>query len=306
MELFKQTQIDFLGYRRITAVISALLILISLVAFFARGLNFGLEFTGGLQIEVAYQQAADLDRMHQQLAAVGYTESEAILQSYGASNDVLVRLPIKTQTSQQETIDQVKGALEGGKIQRVEYIGPQVGKELMTYGALAIVVSLLATMIYIAMRFEYRFAVSAALALLHDPILILGLFALCQWEFDLKVLAAMLAVIGYSLNDTIVVFDRVRENFRKLRKSDPVEIVNLSVNQTLSRTIITSGLTLVVVVALLLYGGPVIRGFSIALIIGIVIGTYSSIYVASALAVALGLNRTDFLPRERTPVDEMP
>ena len=196
--------------------------------------------------------------------------------------------------------------MPGGIKQRVDFVGPQVGAELATKGALAILVSLLATMIYIAMRFEYRLAVSSAVALIHDPVLILGVFALFSIEFDLKALAGLLAVIGYSLNDTIVVFDRVRENFVRIRRSTPLEIMNISINQTLSRTIMTSLLTLFVVVALFVYGGETIRSFSLALIIGIVIGTYSSIYVAGALAVVMGLDKKDFMPSQKRELDDKP
>ena len=190
--------------------------------------------------------------------------------------------------------------------QRVDFVGPQVGKELATKGTLAIIIALLATMIYIAMRFEYRLAFSSAIALIHDPVLILGVFAMFHIEFDLKALAGLLAVIGYSLNDTIVVFDRVRENFIKIRRATPMEIMNTSINQTLSRTIMTSVLTLFVVVSLFIYGGADIHGFALALIIGIVVGTYSSIYVAGALAVMMGLDREDFLPNQRKEIDDRP
>ena len=198
-------------------------------------------------------------------------------------------------------------ALPGAQIQRFNVVGAEVGKELFTKGALALFVSLLAILIYISMRFEYRFAISAILALIHDPVLILGMFSLFHIQFDLIAFAAVLTVIGYSLNDTIVVFDRVRENFRKVRKGTPLEIMNLSINQTLSRTIMTSGLTLLAVISLLIYGGPVLYGFSLALLIGILIGTYSSIYVAGALAVAFGLQRADFLPKQKAALqDDLP
>ncbi len=185
-------------------------------------------------------------------------------------------------------------------------VGPQVGKELANKGILAVIVALLAIMVYVALRFEYRFALGAALALIHDPILILGIFSFFQWEFNLTVLAAVLAVIGYSLNDTIVIFDRIRENFRKMRKGSTLEIVNISTNQTLSRTLMTSAITLMVVLALFFFGGPMIHGFAAALIIGIVVGTYSSIYVAGALTVALGLSRADLLPTPKQELDSRP
>ena len=208
--------------------------------------------------------------------------------------------------NQQTLVDKVTKALPDAKVQRVNAIGSQVSSKLATNGALAMVLSLFCTIIYIAIRFEYRFAVGAAVALIHDPILILGVFSFFHMEFDLTALAAVLTVIGYSLNDTIVIFDRIRENFRKMRKGSPEEIVNVSINQTLSRTVITSGLTLLVVLALLFLGGQMIHGFAVALTIGIIVGTYSSIYVAGAIAVALGLNRADLLPKPKTEVDDMP
>ncbi len=305
MELFKHNaKIDFMGARKWTAVLSAVLFMSSFLSLIVYGLQWGLDFTGGTQIEVTYQQAADLAKIRQQLSGVGFSEAEVI--SYGTSTDVLISIGTRNDVNQTELVAKVMHALPGAKQQRVEFVGPQVGHELATKGALAIIVSLLATMIYIAMRFEYRFAVSAAAALIHDPLLILGVFSFFHIPFDLKALGALLAVIGYSLNDTIVVFDRVRENFRKLRRATPIEIMNLSINQTLSRTIMTSALTLTVVVSLFIYGGETIHGFSLALMIGIIIGTYSSIYIAGALALVLGLNRSDLLPNAKTLVDDRP
>jgi preprotein translocase subunit SecF len=253
---------------------------------------------------VSYPQAADLESIRENLAKLGFKEAQVV--SYGTSKDVLISIAPREDKDQSRLVDQVMSVLPGAVKQRVDFVGPQVGKELATKGALAVLVSLLATMIYIAMRFEYRLAVSSAVALVHDPVLILGIFAFFGIEFDLKALAGLLAVIGYSLNDTIVVFDRVRENFVKIRRGTPIEIMNISINQTLSRTIMTSLLTLFVVVALFIYGGEAIHGFSLALIIGIVIGTYSSIYVAGALAVAMGLDRKDFLPNQRKELDSRP
>jgi preprotein translocase subunit SecF len=235
---------------------------------------------------------------------VGFKEAQVV--SYGTSKDVLISIAPRADLEQLLLVDKVMKALPGAMKQRVEFVGPQVGKELATKGILAIVISLLATMIYIAIRFEYRLAFSSAVALVHDPVLILGVFAMFGIEFDLKALAGLLAVIGYSLNDTIVVFDRVRENFIKIRRSNAIEIMNISINQTLSRTIMTSVLTLFVVVALFVYGGETIHGFSLALIIGIIVGTYSSIYVAGALAVVMGLDRKDFLPSPHKQMDERP
>ena len=305
MELFNpNSKIDFMGARRWTAVFSILIFLISIGALIVNGLNWGLDFTGGTQIELSYEQPANLQGIRESLYKVGFKEAQVV--SYGTSKDVLISLAPHQNLDQNEMVNQVMSALPGAVKQRVDFVGPQVGAELATKGALAIFVALLATMIYIAMRFEFRLAVSSAVALIHDPVLILGVFALFHVEFDLKALAGLLAVIGYSLNDTIVVFDRVRENFIKIRRSTPLEIMNTSINQTLSRTIMTSLLTLFVVVALFIYGGETIRGFSLALIIGIVIGTYSSIYVAGALAVVMGLDRKDFMPTERKDLDDRP
>jgi preprotein translocase subunit SecF len=305
MEFFNpNSKIDFMGARKWTAIFSILIFVLSLGALVVNGLKWGLDFTGGTQIEVSYEQTADLPGIRDALYKVGFKEAQVV--SYGTSKDVLISIAPRADLDQTLLVERVMQQLPGATKQRVDFVGPQVGQELATKGALAIIVSLLATMIYIAMRFEYRLGVSSAVALIHDPVLILGIFAFFGIEFDLKALAGLLAVIGYSLNDTIVVFDRVRENFIKVRRVNPIEIMNISINQTLSRTIMTSVLTLFVVVALFVYGGETIRGFALALIIGIVIGTYSSIYVAGALAVAMGLDRKDFIPAQRKELDERP
>ena len=305
MEFFNpNSKVDFMGARKWAAMLSVLIFVLSIGALWINGLKWGLDFTGGTQVEVSYANAADLPGIRESLYAAGFKEAQVI--SYGTSKDVLVSIAPRADLDQQLLVEKVMQALPGGVKQRVDFVGPQVGKELATKGILAIVISLLATMVYIAMRFEYRLAVSSAVALVHDPVLILGVFAFFGIEFDLKALAGLLAVIGYSLNDTIVVFDRVRENFIKIRRSTSIEIMNTSINQTLSRTIMTSVLTLCVVVALFVYGGETIHGFSLALIIGIVIGTYSSIYVAGALAVLMGLDRKDFLPTKQKEKDERP
>ena len=305
MEFFNpNSKVDFMGARRWTAMFSILIFVVSIGALLVNGLKWGLDFTGGTQIEVTYPSAANLEAIRENLNKIGFKEAQVV--SYGTSKDVLISIAPRSDNDQSQLVDKVMSVLPGAVKQRVDFVGPQVGKELANKGALAIVVSLLATMIYIAMRFEYRLAVSSAVALVHDPVLILGIFALFGIEFDLKALAGLLAVIGYSLNDTIVVFDRVRENFIKVRRTSPIEIMNISINQTLSRTIMTSLLTLFVVVALFVYGGETIHGFSLALIIGIVIGTYSSIYVAGALAVAMGLDRKDFIPNQRKELDDRP
>jgi|TARA_R110002126_G_scaffold283494_1_gene432731 preprotein translocase subunit SecF len=295
MEFFNpNSNVDFMGARRWTAILSGLIFLISIAGLCINGLKWGLDFTGGTQIEITYKTSADLPLIRQNLSEAGFKEAQVV--RYGSSKDVLISIAPRAKEDSSMLVDRVMHVLPGAEKQRVEFVGPQVGAELATKGALAIFISLLATMIYIALRFEYRLAFSSAVALIHDPVLILGVFALLKIDFDLKALAGLLAVIGYSLNDTIVVFDRVRENFVKLRRKTPVEIMNISINQTLSRTIMTSVLTLFVVVALFVYGGETIHAFSMALMIGIIVGTYSSIYVAGALAVSMGLNRKDFLP----------
>lgn len=305
MEFFKkQTNIDFLGLRKWTAILSIVLCLGSVISLIVHGLNWGLDFTGGTQIQLAFNKPVEITEVRMQLEQAGF--NEAVVQSYGTSEDVLINLAPRKGENQQALTQKIAQALPGASVKRVEYVGPQVGAELATKGALAVFIAMLGTMIYIALRFEYRFAIGAVVALIHDPIVILGMFSFFGWEFNLISLASLLAVIGYSLNDTIVIFDRVRENFRKIRKGAPVEIVNLSINQTLSRTIMTSATTLLVVLALFVYGGPMIHGFSLAFIIGIVVGTYSSIYVAGALSVALGLSREDLLPTPKAELDNRP
>lgn len=294
MELFNpNSQINFMGLRRWTATFSILICLFSLLALGLKGLNWGLDFTGGIQIVVKYDDVPSLDTIRMRLSEAGFRDTSVM--NYGTTKRVMVSLAPHASLSQTVLVDRIMLLLSGAQKERVDIVGPQVGQELATKGALAVLVSLIALLIYIALRFEFKLSLSAVVALIHDPILILGLFAFWGVEFDLKALAGLLAVIGYSLNDTIVVFDRVRENFTKVRRATPIEIMNLSINQTLSRTIMTSALTLFVVVALLVYGGEAIRGFALALVIGIIIGTYSSIYVAGALAIWLGLNRQDFI-----------
>jgi preprotein translocase subunit SecF len=309
VEFFKkQTNIDFLGIRRITAAISIILVLGSLITLAVRGIHWGLDFTGGTVIELQYPEAADLARIRHALQSSDF--HDAIVQNYGSARDVSIRLAPREQITEQVIAQKVTTILSQDdpavKLMRVEAVGSQVGKELTQQGVLALLLALLLTAIYIAFRFEYRFGISAAVALMHDPILILGIFSLFQIEFDLATLAAILAVIGYSLNDTIVVFDRIRENFIKMRRGESVEIINLSINQTLSRTIMTSFLTLLVVLALLFFGGPTLFGFSLAFSLGVIIGTYSSIYIAGALAVVLGLSKKDLMPRPKEELDSRP
>ncbi len=304
MEFFKtKTKIQFMRQRRSAAIFSAVVFIASMIAIFSQGLNLGLDFTGGTQLEIKFEQPADVNLIRERLVDAGF--KEAIVQAYTA-REISIRVAPQTTLSQEALKSKMTELLPGGNIGELNYIGPEVGKALMTDGILAILVALIGIMIYIALRFDYRFAISAAVALIHDPILILGVFSFFHLEFNLIVLAGVLTVIGYSLNDTIVVYDRVRENFRKLRKGSPTEIMDLSINETLSRTIMTSGLTLLVVIALFLFGGSMLHGFSLALIIGIVIGTYSSIYIAGSLAVAIGLNRSSLIPQARKSEDHLP
>ncbi|MDR1012398.1 MAG: protein translocase subunit SecF [Coxiellaceae bacterium] len=301
MEFFTHnTNIDFMSQRKWAFLFSVTLIFFSVWSLIFNGLNLGLDFTGGIQIEVNYDKPPDCNQIRQRLRRIGL---EAIVQAYGSSSDIMIKLKLQKYFTQQQMIETVLGVLTDAKLQRAEMIGAQIGKKLVTDGILAIIIALLGTMVYITLRFEYRFAVSAIISLIHDPILILGLFSFFHVEFDSITLAALLTVIGYSLNDTIVVYDRARENFRKIRKATPAEILNLSINQTLSRTMMISGLTLVVVIALLVYGGPMLKGFSLAMIIGIVIGTYSSIYVAGALALFFGLDRHHLLITRKKIID---
>lgn len=314
MEFFKQnTKINFMGQRKWAALLSTILFLLSISSLAINGLNWGLDFTGGTQLQLSFANQANINDLRNRLQEAGFREPTVV--SYGNSREVLVSLAPENQDHNTTSIvsDMAKEAvthkvlqvLPEAKIEQVDYIGPQVGSELATKGLLAIVVALLGTMVYIAFRFEFRFAVGSTIALIHDPIIIMGIFSYFHIEFNLIALAAVLTVIGYSLNDTIVIFDRVRENFRKLRKATPIEVVNQAINQTLSRTIMTSVLTLIVVLALFFLAGSMLHAFSLALIIGIVVGTYSSIYVAGSLSLALGLNRLHLLP-VKTEVDDRP
>lgn len=318
MEFFKRkTHVDFLGIRRWTALFSCLLVALSLLSMMTRGINWGLDFTGGYQIQAHYLEVKpNLNAIRTGLNQVGVPHAEVV--TFGNPQDVMIRMAPKafmstqvfsnTHSSAQEALKALVAKSLGpdAQIVSVSYTGPQVGASLAQKGLLAMLVAVLATMLYIALRFEMRFALSAAVALAHDPIVIMGIFSFFQISFNLTALAAVLAIIGYSLNDTVVIYDRIRENFRKMRKSTVIEVVNRAVNDTLSRTIMTSGLTLVVVVVLYLFGGPSIHHFALALIIGVVVGTYSSIYVAGALAVKLGLNRQAFVIPTKAEDDATP
>jgi len=304
MEFFRINKtIDFMRLRRPMVVLSVVLVLASVVLLATRGLNFGLDFTGGTLIEVGYENPVDLAGVRETLRQGEF--GDAVAQHFGTSRDVLVRLAPRADVSSADLSTRVLRVLQDGaagqkvEVRRVEFVGPQVGDQLVEQGGLAMLYALIGIFIYVAFRFEWRFSAGAILATVHDVVLTLGLFSLLQVEFDLTVLAAVLAVIGYSVNDTVVVFDRIRENFRKLRKGTAMDVVNSSLTQTLSRTIMTSGTTLIVVAALFLLGGTLIHAFAIALIFGIVIGTYSSIYVASFAALALGVSRQDLvLPKK--------
>ena len=298
-------QIDFLGRRRAALYLSAGLLAVSILSLGVRGLNFGIDFTGGTLIEVGYSEPARLDPIRDALGQAGF--DEAAVQHFGTVRDVLVRLAPREELSRAELSSQVLRVLQEDAtvdLRRVEFVGPQVGEELTEDGGLAMLIALFGILVYVWLRFEYRFALGAIAALVHDVLVTLGFFSVLGLEFDLAVLAAVLAVIGYSLNDTIVVFDRVRENFRRVRRGSTEEVMNRSLNQTLSRTLMTSLTTLLVLLALFVFGGELIRGFATALIVGVVIGTYSSIYVASVSALALGVSRTDLLPVKKEGADD--
>ena len=279
---------------------------LALLIIIIRGLNFGVDFTGGYTIEVGYQDSADLNLVRSALAAAELPD--ASVQAFGTSRDVLIRMAPKEDVDgallSQEVIEVLNQASDAPvEMRRVEFVGPQVGEELREKGGIAVLTALFFIIVYIWFRFEKKFSFGSVLALVHDVLITVGIFALLQIEFDLTVLAAILAVIGYSLNDTIVVFDRIRENFRAMRRGTPEEVINTSVNQTLSRTVITSLTTLIVLFSLYIFGGAIISGFALTLIIGVVIGTYSSIFIASALALYLGISKEDLMPVEKEGAD---
>lgn len=304
MKIFDKTpSIDFMSKRKVAMIFSLALIIISIAALAIRGLNLGVDFTGGTLIEVGYEADANLDELRNTLTESNF--GEAIVQHFGSNKDVLIRVAPKEGLSSADISTQVMRTLKGAELRRVEFVGPQVGDELTEDGGLAMLIALFFILIYVSIRFEKRFALGSVVALIHDVIIVLGFFALTQIEFGLPVLAAILAVIGYSLNDTIVVFDRIRENFLKVRKKTTEEIINISLNQTLTRTVITSLTTLLVLIALYFFGGAMIKPFAIALIIGVVIGTYSSMYVASTSALALGVSKEDLMPVEKEGADEL-
>ena len=305
--------IDFMRWSKGAFVLSIVVIGAALFSLSTNWLNWGLDFTGGTLIEVGFEQPADLEQIRSSLEAKGF--GDATVQNFGSSRDVMVRLrprdDVQGEVLGNQILDAIKeGTGESVEMRRIEFVGPNVGDELAEAGGMAIIVSLICILLYVSMRFEWRLAAGAVMALAHDIIITIGVFSFLQIEVDLTIIAALLTVVGYSLNDTIVVFDRIRENFRKMRKGEPAEIINGSISQTLSRTLITSATTLFVVIALFTQGGANIHGFATALLLGIVVGTYSSIYVASALALKLGINKEHLMPpqvdKEGAEFDEMP
>ncbi len=307
-----KTSIDFLGKRNLALGLSALLILISIFSLYSRGLNLGIDFTGGYLIEAGYSKPVELNALREALENSDY--SDAVVQHFGTSRDVLVRIAPQEGVNSARISDEVLSILKSSstdtvEMRRIEFVGPQVGEQLREQGGLAMLIALFAIMIYVGLRFQLKSAVAAILALVHDVVITVGVFSVTQIAFDLTVLAAILAVIGYSLNDTVVVLDRIRETFRSQRKGTPSEILNTSINQTLARTIMTSLTTLLVLLALYFLGGEVINGFAFALIVGVFIGTYSSIYVAGNSLIMMGVSKVDFLEvvkEENQELDEIP
>ena len=310
MRILGDTHLDFMGKRRLAVVLSVALLAISVGSLLVRGLNFGIEFTGGVVVEVGFPDAADLTRIRSALEEAEFTE--AIVQHFGTSRDVTIQIMpregIEGGQVGNQALDVLKTIEPDVVLRRLDFVGPQVGEELAEQGGLATLFSLIMILAYVAFRFQWKFAVGAVAALIHDVVIVLGFFSLTALSFDLSVLAAVLAVIGYSLNDTIVIFDRIRENMLRIRKQTTEDIMNLSLNQTLARTITTSMTTLLVLLALYFLGGEAVYGFSIALIVGIMVGTYSSMYVASPVALALDVTAMDLLPPEKddSDVDALP
>jgi len=329
--LNKKTTIDFLSLRKVATTVSITLVVVSIIALAIRGLNFGIDFTGGTLVEVGYSEPVEIEVVRADLLESGF--NDAVVQHFGTARDVMIRLPAVERENaagisgeimkglrkaQGETLaggidgqDSVQQCVSSGQsgackvqMRRVEFVGPQVGDELANQGGLAMIYALIGILIYVAVRFKWQFSLGSVVALVHDVVITLGMFAIFQFDFSLSVLAAVLAVIGYSLNDTIVVFDRIRENFRTMRKGDSGDVINAAINDTLPRTILTSLTTLFVVLTLFVFGGQVLHGFSIALLIGIVVGTYSSIFIASPSVLALGITREDMLESDNNGDDD--
>ena len=301
----KNLQFNFMGMRKVTSIVSALLIIFSVFTLSYQGLNLGIDFTGGTLVEVGYPEAVNLDKLRQSFSDSEF--NDVAIQYFGSAKEILIRIPpqqgLNSADVSNKLLDLLSSNNFSAEMRRVEFVGPQVGEELREDGGLAMLYALLCIMVYIAFRFQMRFSVGAVSALIHDVLITLGFFSITRFNFDLTILAALLAVIGYSLNDTIVVFDRVRENFRKIRDKTPVEIFNISLKQTLRRTLMTSFTTLLVLIALFLLGGEIIHGFSMALIFGVLIGTYSSIYIASPVTLMLGIKKEDLMPVKKEGVD---
>jgi len=310
LEFFNiKRDIPFMSYARVTTVISLVTFILAVAALSLKGLNLGVDFTGGTVMEVTYPHPAEVPKVRDTLTKIGL--HDAAVQTFGTSHDILIRLPIKAGISTAKLSDQVFQALSAAdataKLQRVEFVGPQVGKELYENGALALLVVCLGIMAYLAVRFEWRFAVAAIIANMHDVVIILGFFAFFQWDFSLTVLAAVLAILGYSVNESVVVFDRIRENFRKMRKASVPEIIDNAITRTMSRTIITHSMTQLMVLSMLFLGGEALFYFALALTIGIIFGIYSSVLVASPLVMWLGISREDFIkPEKKEAVDALP
>ncbi len=309
--LSKETKFRFMARRWQAVIFSAVLLLLSLGSMALRGLEFGIDFTGGTLIEVGYPKAVELQEVRGALSQAGFRS--AVVQHFGTAKDVLVRIAPRADIDKAELSSKVLRTLNDAAgteldMRRVEFVGPQIGEELTEQGGLAMIIALGGILIYVSIRFQWKYALGAVGALFHDVLITIGFFSILGLEFDLTVLAAVLAVIGYSLNDTIVVFDRIRENFRKMRKGEPVEIIDASLNQTLSRTLMTSFTTLLVLIALFIFGGELIHGFATALIVGVIVGTYSSVYVASNAALQLGVSKADFLtvPKEGAEAEARP
>lgn len=303
MDIIKSnTNINFMAQRKLALVISAIVLAIGVASLFSRGINFGLDFTGGTLIEVAYPEAADLTEVRQTLTDAGF--EDFTVQTFGTARDVVVRMAADGEgESGADLSTRVLNALSGLEsdidLRRVEFVGPQIGQELAEQGGLAMLYAIFGILLYVSFRFQWRFAVGAVAALVHDVLLVVGILSILQINFDLTVVAALLAVIGYSLNDTIVLYDRLRENFRIKRKGSPTELCNLSINQMLGRTLMTSLTTLLVLLALFYFGGEIIHAFAFTLIAGVVVGTYSSIYIAGNAAIILGVSKQDLMPVEK-------
>jgi len=300
--LNRKTNIDFMSQRKIALIVSAILIVASITSLAVNKLNFGLDFTGGTLIEVGYPSAPDTTEVRDNLANAGF---DSVVQTFGAATDIVVFIPPSdVEESNAELSTRVLAALSQGvegeiEMRRVEFVGPQVGDELAEQGILAVIYAMVGVFLYVMFRFQWRFSVGAVAALFHDIIISMGIISFVQIEFDLTVVAAILAVVGYSLNDTIVLFDRIRENFPRYRKRQPIEVVNTSINETLSRTLMTSTTTLLVLFALFSFGGEIIHGFAFTLIIGVLVGTYSSIYVASTTLLVMGVSKYDLMEVEK-------